>query len=421
MIIIIIMGADISGMSALFFILSYDTVYNFSKHIFIVRRSVKMKRNIIIFISIIFVMSFLCRSYFTADADETDTTAAAYVLMEAETKRVLSENEAHKQLPAGAANKLMTTLLALEAMENGRFSPETELTASNAAHSASGAVIWLDAGEKITVNELLKGLIIGNAGDAATVFAEEISGDSETFTALMNERAAELGMKNTFFTSPYIIDDEAQYTTAYDIALLTGEISSHDEVREIMTTWLDRIRDGKTEVVNENSLVRSYDGITGAKAWHTEKSGYSLAASAERDGNRYVSVVLGCTDKDDRFKTGKQLLNTGFINYRIVVPGFSDEFMKPLRVKGGVDLAVLTKAEKISALVIPKGEEENLTSVLFLPDYIKAPVKKGQNVGVAAFYLDKTLLYETPLQTADNVEKNTFKKSLMKIIAKMFK
>jgi len=354
-------------------------------------------------------------------SEEIETTAASYILIEAETRRVLENSESEKRVPAGALNKLMTALIAVEYMSDGGFSMDTKLTASNNAHTAGGAVIWLDSGEEITVRELFKGLLLGNANDAAIVFAEKISGSCEDFTWLMNEKAADLGMNNTFFTSPYLTDDENQYTTAYDAAILAAETASHSELHDIMKTWLDNIRDGKTEVVNENSLVKSYNGIIGVKAWHTEKSGYCLAACAEREGNRYVSVVMGCSDKDERFSVGKKLLNTGFANYKIVIPGFSSEYMKPLKVKGGVDRAVLTKAESIPPLVIPKGSEGNMSTVVLEPLYIKAPVKKGQNVGTVAFYLDKTLLYETRLITTDSVEKNSFRKSFIRIIVKMFK
>jgi D-alanyl-D-alanine carboxypeptidase (penicillin-binding protein 5/6) len=188
-----------------------------------------------------------------------------------------------------------------------------------------------------------------------------------------------------------------------------------------MKIWLCNVREGKTEVVNENSLVKSYDGIIGVKAWHTEKSGYSIAVSARRDGNSFTAVVMGCEDKDIRFIAAKQLLKDGFSGYRTVIPGFSSEYMKPLKVKGGTEMSVLTRAEEHPVLVIPKGSEGKMSTVVVEPLFVKAPVKKGQRVGTVAFYLEKTLLHETDLIADGDVEKNSFCKSLKKIIVKMFK
>lgn len=383
-----------------------------------------MKFKIILLFSIIFVMLFsateIAYRRYISEALQTDTSAFSYVLINTETGSTVIEKDSNTKYPSGALNKLMTSLLALEAIEDGTLSTDMILTASQLAHEASGAVIWLNAGEEISVLELIKALMIGNAGDAAIVLAEQISGNIESFTALMNIRAYDLGMKNTFFTSPYKMDDENQYTTAYDAAILAREITFHREAYDIMTTWTDSVRQGKTELVNENVLVKDFKGINGIKAWHTEQSGYSAVISAERNGCGYISVILGCQDKDERFTLAGKLIKNGFSSYKTVIPGFCGEYMKPLKVKGGTDYAVITDAYNISALVIPDGSEENMETVIFLPEYIKAPVKKGQKLGEVAFYLDSTLIYETPLIAVDSVQKNTFFKSLVKIIVKMF-
>lgn len=365
------------------------------------------------------VIAFSCSVCVKASKPKCEISS--WILMEQETGYVISESNSDKKVPAGALNKLMTALIAAEYIESGEISPETELTASETAHTATGAVIWLDTGEKITAGELMKALLIGNAGDAAVVFAETIAGGCDEFTSLMNLRAADIGMKNTFFTSPYAVDDENQYTTAFDTALLASEIASHEELHEIMMTWRDTVRAGKTEVVNENVLVRTYEGVKGVKAWHTEKTKYSVAATIWRGGGKYTAAVLGCEDSDERFDFAKQLLKDGVFGYKTIIPGFSSEYMKPLKVKRGTETAVMLSAEKLSTLVIPKGTEDTLRVVTVSPEYINAPVRKGQKIGVLAFYLDRTLLCETSLIAADSVPEKTFQKSLRKIIVKMFK
>lgn len=384
-----------------------------------------MKKNYGRFIALFLYMCILSviiyNSYDVTYAEDIQTTAQSYVLIESETCRILKDHNSSQELPMGTMNKLMTILLAAEAINEGKLSFDQELTASATANSSKGATIWLMTGEKMNVRDLIKGLIIGNANDAAVVFAEALGGDTVSFVEDMNRRADELGMKNTIFTAPGGVDDENQHTTSYDMALLTREVVKYDFLKEIMTTWLDYVRDGKTELVNENNLVRSYNGILGVKACHSEKFGYSLAAAAERNGETYIAVVLCCEDKDERFSVGKKLLNTGFSVYKTIIPGFSGEHMMPLKVRHGTDSAVETEAAYLPPLVIPKGSEGKMETIIFLPEYIDAPLKKGQCVGTIGFYAEETLLYETPLVTVSSVGKNTFLKSFKKIIVKMFK
>ncbi len=352
---------------------------------------------------------------------EIDLSGIAYVLMEGDTGTVLEKNRETEVMLSGTLNKLMTALLVMEKIDAGKLSMETELTASSDACNVKGAVIWLEKGHKITVYELMKGMLAGNANDAANVLAEAVCDTKEDFVNLMNSRAAELGMENTVFTKPGEFDDENQVTTALDMAILSRMVSSYTVLHEIMTTRYELIRDGKAEVVNENKLVKNYNGIIGLKAGHTEASGFSVAASASRPSGNYVAVVLGCEDEDLRFSAAKQLLNNGFTKYKSVTPGFNTEYMKPLEVRHGTDSAVQLSAYRISELIIRRGTEGKIKNVIVLPKYIEAPVRKNQCVGVLAFYCEDTLLYETPLITDNSVQKNTFFKSLKKIISKMFK
>lgn len=353
-------------------------------------------------------------------AEEPEIAAAAYVLMEAETGTVLLESGADTQLSCGMMAKLMTALLTAEQLESGRWTLETELTANDAVSGIQGAVIWLVPGETMTVGDLLKGLIIGNANDAAVALAVGISGDTDSFVMDMNARAFDLGMHNTRFNSPQGNHEEGQYTTARDLALLCAALSRYDVLTPYFQTWRDFLRGEATELVNENVLTRTDDTSIGFKACHTETDGWSIAAGAERQHMKCIAVVLGCQTDDDRFALAKLLLRRGFAGWKVVQPGFSAEFLYPVKVRGGVDRAVLVEPGELQGLVVPRSCSE-LETVLVLPRYVEAPVRRGQKLGDAAFYQGDTLLFETTVVAAESVRARNFWDALQKITVKMLK
>lgn len=355
-----------------------------------------------------------------AKAEEVQIAASAYVLMEQETGTILSGQQEKTPQPIGTMAKLMTVLLAAEQVENGTWNIDTMLTASDSVNGIKGATIWLQAGETMSVSDLLKAVIIGNANDAAAVLADNVSGSQESFVMQMNARAFDLGMRSTVFTNPQGYDDPNQVSTAYDIALLCRRLADYDFLTPYFQTWRDFLRGEATELVNENTLSRTYEGHIGFKASHTEASGWCIAEGAERSGMTCIAVLLGGSDEDQRFIDCKQLLKTGFARYQVTLPGFSDEFLKPIPVRGGISASVCFTAESLPGLVVPKSSPE-LTTVLLLPSYLEAPVKKGRRIGSVAFYHDDTLLYETPLITTETVPEITFADAFQKIIVKMLK
>lgn len=366
---------------------------------------------------ILFIMSLFNRVY----AQEPQRTyEMKTLLMEAETGTVVKESGGFDRAAQGTLNKLMTVLLAAEEVESGNLTLESELTASSNASTQKGAVIWLASGENITLGEAVKAVIVGNANDASMVIAEEIGGSEEEFVGMMNARAFELGMRNTVFKNAAGFDALGQYSTAYDIALLCREVLKHEFLRGFMTTWIDRVRGGQTEIVNENRLVRTYDGILGLKAAHSEESGQCLALAAERDGKRYIAVVMGCGDEDERFSVGKKLMSDGFAYFKVTTPLFSGEFIKPITVKGGISRAVGIKAEHLTGLVVPESGGE-ISTVVFLPEYLEAPVRKGQKIGCAGFYNGDTLLFETALIAEENVKKTSFISSAKVFLHNLYK
>lgn len=368
----------------------------------------------IVFLSVHFCMPV------SAQEAQAEIHAQAYVLMEAETGTVLLESGGQKQLSCGVMAKLMTAYLAGEQLRSGKWTAETELTASEAVSGVKGAVIWLMPGEVMTVGDLLKGLIIGNAGDAAITLACGISGDVDDFVMEMNARAFDLGMRDTRFDSPQGSSEKTQYTTAQDLALLCRALSEMDELTAYFTTWRDFLRGEDTELVNENTFARTDDTSIGWKACHTEADGWSIAAGAERNHMKCIAVVLGCETEDDRFALAKDLLRRGFLGWKVVQPAFSAEFLYPVQVRGGIERAVLIRPGTLKGLVVPRSCAE-LETVMVIPRYIEAPVTEGQKLGTAAFYQEDTLLYETSVVAADAVRRRNFGDAFLKIVVKMLK
>ena len=352
-------------------------------------------------------------------AEEPEIPAAAYALLEAETGTVLRESHGRDRRPCGAMAKRMTALLAAEQLEQGAWTTDTVLTATDAVTGTKGAVIWLTAGEEMTVGDLLKGLIVGNANDAAVVLAAAAAGDTKQFVMDMNARAFDLGMRDTWFTSPQGNTDTS-YTTAADLGRLCCALAKKTALQPYFRTWRDFLRGEATELVNENTFSRTDETSIGFKACHSEAEGWSIAAGARRNGMQCVAVVLGCGDTDSRFTLAKQLLRKGFAGWKVVQPQLSGEFLYPVQVRGGVERAVLAESGPLKGLVVPRSCTE-LETVMVLPRFVQAPVRKGQKLGHAAFYQGDTLLYETDVAAADAVPVRDFWDALYQITVKMLK
>lgn len=347
-------------------------------------------------------------SAIAADTKETtEPVIKAAVLMEASTGQMIYEKEAKTPLPVGTLNKIMTSLLVVESLENGKFSLDTQVAASSKASSMKQAVIWLKAGEKMTVDDLLKGMIIGNANDAAVVLAEAIAGSEESFVGLMNARAKELGMENTAFANCTGYDVEGQGSTAYDIALLCREVVKHESLHGYMTCWMDTLRNGETEVVNANTLVKNLKGVIGIKAGTTEAAGNCLAVAANRDGITYIAVILGGADKDSRFIEGKRLINSGFANYMVEVPVVPENVLAPIKVRGGVKGALDVGTDYISGVVVPNGGFEEVITEFEIPVEIEAPISKNQVIGKIIFIRNDKTLSEANIIALEDIEDMT--------------
>lgn len=324
-------------------------------------------------------------------------------------------------VPIGTMNKLMTVLLAAEKIESGKLSLNTIVKASENANSMQGAQIWLMPGESISVEELLKGIIIGNANDASVAIAEAVSGSEQKFVVRMNERAAELGMFNTSFTNCCgYYDDNKQLSTAADLSKLICELYKHEFLKPYFTTWLDYVRDGAAELVNSNVLVKNFDGIIGFKAGFTENAGNFTAAAAKRDDKAFGVIILGAQDKDEMFLRAKNKLNSVFADYIVIKPDLPEKIPICAAVRGALTDEVPIKVGSVRNIVIPKGAADSITSRAILPDYVYAPVNEDDKIGEIAFYRKDKYLFSVDITASESVKEKTVGDVLMKLLKFMF-
>ena len=372
-------------------------------------------RSRIIVCLLIFLMLLPIMPYFRAFADDS---APCTALVEVRSGMLLAGDHPERQVCAGSQTKLMTVYAAAEAAEAGRILPETVVTVTPSAEGAPGATVWLRGGEKITLTDLMKAIIIGNANDACIAVACAVSGSEEAFVRDMNAAAFSLEMRSSRFADCTGASAE-NITTAHDLARLSAALMRFAWLRPIFTTWRDFLRGGETELVAENRLLRDGKEICGMKAGHGDASGYTLAVTAERDGLCLAAVILGGSDPDARFSDAKRMLEQAFSSYYVTTPDFSTENLRPLRVRCGTADAVLLRAGDLLAAAAPRGEQ--ITCTVILPEYAEAPVYAGQQLGWAAFYCGDSLLYEAALSAADDVPRRSLPDSLQMLLGKLFK
>lgn len=349
-----------------------------------------------------------------------DIKAKSVVLMEPNTGKVLYESNSDEQLPPASITKIMSLLLVMEAIDRGDISLETVVTASEHACSMGGSQIWLEPGETMTVNDLLKAAVIASANDACVALGEAVAGSEEGFVALMNERAKELGMTNTRFVNCTGLDAEEHLTTAYDVALMSGALIKHDLIKDYSTVWMDTLRDGKSELVNTNKLVRFYEGTTGLKTGTTSTAKYCLSATAERNGLELVAVVMAGESSNDRFGGAKKLLDYGFANYNYSSIDAGLKEKTQLEVLKGTQKTVEILPQGTLNVLLPKTASGNIERKTVLSENVTAPVKKGDVLGTVTVTLQGEQLGEIPLVAKEDVKRLTLGVTLGWILKGLF-
>ena len=368
---------------------------------------------------IIIAGTFLSFSVFSANEDEKlDVKAKSYVLMDVSNGKLLLGKDEHERLYPASVTKIMTLLLVIERIDSGKLSLEDKVTASTAAAGKGGSQIWLKEGETMTVDELLRAAAIGSANDACTALAEHIAGSEEGFVKLMNAKANELGMKDTNFENCTGLDDDTEnhLTSAYDIALMSRELLSHERIQNYTTVWMDSLRSGATELVNTNKLVRFYKGTTGLKTGTTSKAGHCISASAMRKNLHLIAVVLGAENSTDRFEGAKALLNYGFANYETVTPNFDSSLITDVNVIKGIEQSVTPQVEKVLPMTLETGTGAKIQPKINLALSVEAPVEKGQVLGTLEFEIDGNVIASYNIVSPVEIRKINFGDMLIRLL-----
>ena len=313
--------------------------------------------------------------------EDVSAFVGAAVLMERETRTCLYESEARRHLPIASVTKVMTLLLITEMVDRGDMQLDQKVTCSAYAASMGGSQIFLEEGEAMTVEDLIKAVAVSSANDGAVVLAEAAAGSEGAFVEQMNRRAGELGMADTVYANCTGLPCEAEhYSCAWDIALLSCQLLSCGWIRDYTTIWMDTVRDGAFGLSNTNKLIRFYPGATGLKTGFTQEAMYCLSASALRDGTEYVAVILHAPSSDVRFESAKLLLNHAFANYRLVEV-LPDSALPPVAVKMGASPWVQPVLTGQTRLLLENREVSGLRKELTLSEETEAPVAKGQVLG----------------------------------------
>lgn len=338
-----------------------------------------------------------------------EVKAKSSVLMCMDTGEIIYENNAYEHLSPASVTKLMSILLVLEAVDNGKISLNDEVAATEEATQMGGSQIWLEVGETMTVEELFKAVVVASANDACVALGVHIAGSLSGFVQMMNDRAKELGLENSHFENCTGLDDTTKnhYSCAYDLGIIACEIMQHSIITDYSTIWLDSLRNGETELNNTNKLINKYDGITGLKTGTTSNAGFCLCATASRDNLNLVAVVLGSETSDDRFNSARNLLDFGFANYQLIEPQIDSNQITSIKVKNGVVKEFVPVYANNEKILVKKGEGE-ISYKYEIDKEVNAPVFSGDKVGKIIIYAGENIIKEISLAADVNVDKVSF-------------
>lgn len=349
-----------------------------------------------------------------------DINAKSAILMEVNTGKILYEQNANERLAPASITKIMSLLLIMEAIDDGRITLETKVSTSEHAASMGGSQIWLEPGEEMTVHDLLRATVIASANDATVALAELLYGSEETFVEKMNERAKQLGLENTNFINCSGLDAEGHYTSAHDVAVASCELLKHKLITKYSTVWMDSLRNGESELVNTNKLVKFYSGCTGLKTGTTGNAGCCLSASACRDGMELVAVVMGSPTSNDRFNGARKMLDFGFANFEFKTVAGNIDGNNTVRVEKGVSKTVTALPDGNLHLLLPKGSQQKIEQTVYYNEGIIAPVYKGDELGMISVTLEGQEVGAIKLVAANDVKKLTFGRAFLILLGGLF-
>ena len=352
------------------------------------------------------VSNNLTEEYTDDTSNPLNLDCASAILIEQNTGKVLYSYNIHEKLRPASVTKIMSILLIMEAIKNGKINYDTKIPCSENAASMGGSQIWLDTTEELSVEEMLKAICVVSANDCVTAMAEYLGGTEEGFVKMMNEKAAQLGMTDTSFKNCHGIDEESHVTSSYDIALMSKELlTKYPEITKYTTIWSDSLRNGKSELINTNKLVHNYSGCTGLKTGSTSQALFNLSASATRDDLSLIAVVMKAPTSAKRFKCATSLLDFGFANFEYNKMISKGDLIKNVKIGKGVKTEVNVMAENDCGTLISKGNDYNIEQNIELPDLINAPIKQNDIVGKLKYTLNGEVIGESNLIVDEDVKK----------------
>ena len=342
------------------------------------------------------------------DDNSLNLESGAAILIDESSGNVLYSHNAHEKLRPASVTKVMSLLLIMEALDGGRISLTAPVPCSENAHSMGGSQVWLDTTESLSVNDMLKSMCVVSANDCTVAMAEFIGGSEESFVQMMNAKAKQLGMNDTTFKNCHGIDEDGHVTSAYDIALMSRELlHNHPKIKEYTTIWMDSIRDGKSELVNTNKLIRNYKGATGLKTGSTSLALYNLSASATRDDLSLIAVIMKAPTTKVRFSEATKLLDYGFANYTCKSFGKKGAIATNTSVNKGINNNINLILENDANILLKKGSDSNIEQNITINENISAPINKGAVLGKVTYTLNNDNLLEINLLSESDVQKNT--------------
>ena len=344
-----------------------------------------------------------------SNENSLNLTCGSAILIEQSSRKVLYDHNSHEKLRPASVTKIMTILLIMEAIDSGKLNYTDQIPCSENASSMGGSQIWLDTKETLSVDEMLKAICVVSANDCTVAMAEYLAGSEENFVNQMNAKAKELGMNDTIFKNCHGIDEDGHVSSSYDIALMSRELlEKHPNITKYTTIYMDSLRDGKSELVNTNKLVRNYKGATGLKTGSTSLALYNLSASATRDDLSLIAVIMKAPTTKDRFAEATKLLDYGFANYNYKVLGKANDVVKDVSVSKGVSSSVSAVLEYDSGTLLPKGADTNIVQNINVPDTVSAPIKKGDKLGEVVYTLNDETISTIDVIANEDVDKIDF-------------
>ncbi len=357
---------------------------------------------------------------FATKEEEFVLTAENAVLVESGNNGLLYSKNGEEKVHISHFNKLMTLLILAEKIENGEVAQDTIFTVSQNANATSDPQIWLNIGEKVTVSDLIKAITIGNANDAAVTIAENIALTEMDFVRIMNEKALELSLENTVF-SDSTGTLENQYSTAYDVAVIASELLKFPFLEEYFTTWMDTVRNGETEVVSQNRMLKTYSGISGMKGMASAFSGQCLVVTAQRQGLSFVAVVINCPDSESRFDDGKKLLDFGFAEYVLYYPDIPPEALEDIVVRSGQEDFAKIKVNSPGGVTVNKSDLSKIQIKWGREEFLTAPIKIDQKVGEIVIFIENERFFSVDILSNSEIYETSFFFSFKKLVSNLMK